>query len=201
MTIQSHLQLIGRAKWFIALVVIVGTLAGFAFVWTRPVTHMASMSFEIQFVNRPEAQDYRYGSYYELKASEMYVQHLMSLFHAPSSASDMLQRADVPVENASSGDVTKRFNVRQHSNQHFEVTFGDRDAAVTDRLATGVAGVVVENAATSGAMNNVEQFRIVPSEPFLYESRRDPRLGALIGLCGGILLSLVLVYLREYFRE
>jgi capsular polysaccharide biosynthesis protein len=200
MDIRTHAHLLRTSIWFLVLTTIVCAVAGFAYAFTRPVVNTASMSFQVEYVNRPEAQDYRYGGYYEQKGSEMYTLHVMSLFQSPSIVARIYEQADLPTDDLSAGDIVQRFHVRQHSNQHFVVDFGDRERGVVEQIAAGVTSVVQENVAQSGSINGVPQYRVEPAGVFYAESRRNPWMATVAGALIGFLGSVALVYIREYLR-
>lgn len=201
MDIRTHTRILKDSLWFVLLMTVVLAVAGFFFAYTRPVTHVASVAFQVNFVNRPDAPEYRYGGYYEQKSSEMYVQQLMSLFQTPSHAAEMYLAAGVSTEGHSGGDLTRRFNVKQLSNQNFVVEFGDPDRDVTSAFATNIVSVVEQNVATSGAINETPQFTVQASTPFYFESRRNPVMAGVVGALIGIIGSVVLVYIKEYFTS
>lgn len=201
MQLQQHTRMLRNARWWIVLVTLFAGVAALTFAMIRPVVYNTVVSFEIVPVNRPVSTDYQYGAYYELKASELYVQHLMSLFLSPAIVEEVYTTARVGYRIDSVSRFTSRFATKQYSAQQFIVQFGDQNRETAERLGDAVSTVVQQHAIISGAINQQQIFSVLPQTPVIAAERTHPAVATIIGLLAGFLLSIVLVYIREYFRE
>lgn len=201
MQLQQQSRILRDARWWIVLVTLLAGVAALTFAMIRPVVYNTVVSFEIVPVNRPVSTDYQYGAYYELKASELYVQHLMSLFLSPAIVEEVYTTAGIGYRIDSMSRFTNRFATKQYSAQQFVVQFGDQSREAAERLGTALTTVVQQHAAISGAINQQQIFSVLPQAPVIAAERTHPAIATLIGILAGLLLSIVLVYIREYFRE
>lgn len=201
MELRTHAHILRNTRWFIILVTILVGVVGLIFSIVRPVSYKAVASFEVNFVNRPNVEEYQYGAYYELKAAEIYTQHLMSLFVTPAVVAEVYEAADMGYEIDSIPRFTSRFQAKQYSAQNFAVIFKDYNQDVAMSLAQAIGTVVSEHAGTSGSINDKAVFSVTALKPVVAVAEMEIWMVTVVGALAGLILSLILVYLREYFRE
>ncbi|OGY85598.1 MAG: hypothetical protein A2233_03185 [Candidatus Kerfeldbacteria bacterium RIFOXYA2_FULL_38_24] len=200
MELRTHAHLIKNAQWFILLFTLLAGVAALLFAVFKPVSYNAAASFEVELVNRPAVTDYQYGAYYDLKAAELYTQHLMSLLMTPAVVKEIYQQAGVSYTIESFSVFTNRFHTKQYSAQNFIVNFSDHNADSANRLAKALGEVVVKHSEDTGSINQERVFYVKVLDPVVAENQINLWLLTVLGLVGGFLTSLILVYLREYFR-
>lgn len=200
MDLKKHAHILRQAKWFILLMTVVTGVAALTFSLVRPETYKTVVSFEVELVNRPVTPDYQYGAYYDLKASELYVQHLMSLFVTPAAVEQVYQSAGFGYTIDSLSRFTNRFSTKQFSSQNFSVQFTDYHRDSAEKLAAAVTDVVVKNAAVSGKVNDQQLFTVNAYPAVIAPSEVNPTVVTIVGVLAGLLGSIILVYIREYFR-
>lgn len=202
MELRTHARILKQAKWFIVLVTILCAAAAYFFAITQPTKYNTVVSFELQFVNRPAAENqYQYGSYYDLKGAELFTQHLMSLFSTPAVVAEVYDTAGQGYEIDNIGRFTGRFTAKQYSAQHFVILFDDHNPDTAKKLGNAVVSVVDKHVREAGSINQEAVFTVQGFDPVIAPAQVNPWLVTVIGLFGGALMSVILVYLREYFRE
>lgn len=202
MELRSHAKILKEAKWFIATITVLVGVAALLFAVLRPDSYTSVVSFEVNFVNRPVNQiDYQYGSYYDLKGAEIFTQHLMSLFKQPAVVAAVYEAAGHSYEIDNIGRFTNRFKTSQYSAQSFAVQFTDRNEFNAKGLGEAIVDVVEGRGAAAGTVNGESVFEVIGAEPVVAQTEQTVWFVTLIGTLAGFLLSLVLVYLREYFRD
>lgn len=201
MELRSHAALIKESGWFILLITVLAGGAGLVFSIVRPVSTTTVVSFDVQFVNRPKSDDYQYGTYYEQKASEIFVQNLMSSLMTPAVVEQILTAADLPASVDNLARATNRFKTKQLSAQNFSVSFREYHPETALKLSAAVTTVIEKRADILGVLNETPVFRVHGLPPVT--ATNDVPMWATIigGLFAGFLASLVLVYLRAYFNE
>jgi capsular polysaccharide biosynthesis protein len=200
MEMRSHARLLANSKWFILLLTVATGVAALVFGVVRPVTYKAVVSFDVAFPTRQETLDYQYGAYYELKAAEIFVQHLMSSLRTPAVVEQIYQEAGLGYEIDSISRFTNRFQAKQYSAQNFSVTFTDRNRETAETLATAVVTVVEKRAKKAGTIEDEPAFAVTGLKPVVAESEFNLVIVTLVGILAGLVSSIILVYLREYFR-
>ncbi len=201
MELRTHAHILRNARWFIILMTIVVGVAAMIFTIVRPVPYKAVASFEVNFINRPAAEALQYGAYYDLKAAEIYTQHLMSLFLTPAVVAEVYETAGMGYEIDSIAQFTHRFQTKQYSAQHFAVIFKDYNKGTAENLAKAIGTVVEKHTKTSGSINDQEVFSVTAFTPVVAEAELEIWLVTIVGALAGCIVSVLLVYLREYFSS
>lgn len=203
MELRSHAKIIKEARWFIATVTVLVGVAALLFAVLRPQTYTAVVSFEVSFVNRPAVDgiEYQYGSYYDLKGAEIFTQHLMSLMRTPAVVAEVYETAGHDYQIGNISQFTNRFKTSQYSAQNFVVQFTDQNEFAAKGLGEAVATVIQNHAPAAGSINGEPIFEVRADEPVVAVSEHAIWFVTIVGVLAGLLMSLVLVYLREYFRE
>lgn len=202
MELRTHITILQRAKWFIILFTLAAGVAAFVYAIYRPVSYEAVVSFNVELANRTATPDYQYGGYYDLKAAEIYTQHLMSWLLTPAVVEQIYQEAGVSYSIDSIPRFTNRFKTHQYSAQNFDVEFHDYNRETAEKLAVAVATVISSRADdTKGIADDQPLFVAQPLDPVVAEDELNPWFVTVVGLIAGLLASIILVYLREYIRE
>lgn len=201
MELKSHAEILKKNGWFILVFSVLVAIAALVMALTRPVQYKSVISFDVDFVNRGEVAEYEYGAYYDLKGAELYTQDLMSWFKTPAFVEDIYQTAEVGYEIDNIARFTNRFKARQYSALNFAVEFSDSYEPNAKKLSNAIAALVVERASTASTVDGQAVFTVSALDPVIAAVEYDPWFVTFIGLIAGGILSLILVYLREYFRD
>lgn len=198
--IPSHLQIITRAKWFILAFTVLTCVVAGTWAAQQQTSYKAVVAFDVRVANRATTPDYQYGAYYDLKGAEIFTQHLMSWFKTPAFVEDIYKKAGTGYTIDSLSQFTNRFQAKQYSAQNMVVNFSDYNETTANKLAVAVASVVSERANSQVTNTDQSQFNVVAQTPVVVASKTEPWMAAGVGLIAGFVLSLILVYIREYFR-
>lgn len=202
MELRDHLNIIKKAQWFIIVFALCAALAAFAFTYFQPEKYKVSIGFDINMVNRPAGTDYQYGSYYDLKGAEIFSQHIISWFLTPSFVAEIYEKAEIPFEIDSFSGFTNRFKAKQYSAQNVVVTYTDVYEPNAEKLAAAIVEVVQEK--TKAAETDVDgknQWEAVNAEPIIVLTENPYWFTALLGLVAGLVIAVLLVYLKYYLKE
>ena len=201
MELRTHITILKRAKWFIILCTLAVAVSAFVYAIYRPVSYAAVVSFDLQLTNRSQTADYQYGAYYDLKAAEIYSQHVMSWLLTPAVVEQIYQEAGVAYSIDSIPRFTNRFKTHQYSAQNFDVEFHEYNRDTAEKLAAAVATVISTRSDVTGSVNDLPIFTVHPLDPVVAPDELNPWFVTVIGLIAGLMASVILVYLREYIRE
>lgn len=202
MEMKHDLQYLKKFAWAIALFGIATGVIAFIVASQRQPMYQAVMTYELNLVNRPATKEYQYGSYYDLKGSELVVQHLMSLLRSPSVISEIYQTAQVGYSINNLAQFTNQFRTDQGSAQEFTVTFSRYQKLEAEALATAMTKVLTSRTASAQqdtVGNNL--FYLRANEPVIVYQQLNPWLAGSVGLVTGWLLTIVLVYLKRYLQS
>ncbi len=196
MEVKEHAKIYNKAKWFLAIFTLVVAVAAFVFASYRTETYKVAVSFDVNLVNRAETVDYQYGAYYDLKGSEIFTQHVMSWLMTPAVIAEIYDEAGQSYEIDNLSQFTSRFNSKQYSAQNFYVTFTEYNPEQGEKIGQAMGKILEEKAPQANSA-----FALEASEPVVVKQELNPWTAGVVGLIVGFILSITLVYLREYFRE
>lgn len=201
MELRSHARILNDTKWFILVLTLLVGLAAFIFAITQPVRYKAVVSFELMFGDRPETLEYEYGAYYDLQAAEIFGQHMMSWFRSPAFIAEIYEAADQGYEIETIPKFTGRFQAKQYSAQQIVVEFYDHNPETAEKLGNAVTRVVERHAKEASSINDESVFVVKGQKPVVAEAVYNIWLVTVVGVVAGLILAVILVYLREYFRQ
>lgn len=191
-------------KW-LGLILGFGLITGiisFAIMHYRAPMYQGVITYEINLVNRPSTKDYQYGAYYDLKGSELLVQHLMSLLRSPSVISEIYQQANLNYTVENLAQFTNQFRTDQGSSQEFTVTFSQYQLSETEILARAITTVLTDRtAAVQQDSSGQSLFQLQASDPVTIYQKTNPWLAGSVGLVAGWLLAVVIIYLKRYLQS
>jgi len=202
MELHSHAKIIKGNAWFIVVFTLLVGIAAMVFALVRPVQYKAVVSFDLDFAGQAATADYQYGGYYELKAAELYVQDLMSWFKTPAFVEQIYLAAGFEPAIDNIAQFTNRFQAKQYSALNFAVQFTDASRDNAEKLSAAIV-TMVEDGAGAADQGDGEKvlFTVQALDPVVAESKFPIWLVTSVGVLAGLILSLILVYLREYFRK
>lgn len=202
MTLSESWKVIKKARWFILIFVLVAALAAYWFAGSQPDKYKVSIGFDLILNDAPQAGEYQYGSYYDLKGGEIYSQTIISWFMTPSFVEEIYQKAEIGYEIDSFSRFTTRFKAKSYSAQNVIVTFDDVYEPNAEKLAQAITGLVEEKSkqvVMDGEGKPVWEARA--DEPVIVLTENPVWLIVLLGALGGLIVSVILVFLRHYFKN
>lgn len=184
-------------SWIIGFAAL-GLALGVVLTFVMPQKYDASVSFDVQRINKQSTAEYQYDGYYEIQASDLFSQTVISWFLTPSILFEIYEEADVSPEIATIAEFSKRFTARKYSPQNIVVSFSE----TTETRATNLGKAMVTIVETrSKDLNKTEDnqalFEIKGATPVIVEHEYSLLLYGLVGaIIGGLLGVAVLSYRR-----
>lgn len=170
------------------------------FSYSRQTTYTSSISFAVNRINKQETQYYD-DSYYGIQAADLFSQTVISWFMTPSVLLEIYDQSGVDPKITTIEKFTSRFKTKKYSAQNIVVKFTERDRETAEKISDAAVLVMESKAADlNRSANNKALFEIVAAKPVIVENRINIYLVGAIGLVVGFLLSIVLVYLKEYLK-
>lgn len=202
MELKDHLQIIKSAKWFIIVFALLVGIGSFYIGYARPANYKTVVSFDVLMTNREDTADYQYGTYYDLKGAEMFVQTATSWLRSPSVIEAIYQDAGIGYEIKNIDRFTNRFKATLDSAQSFTVIFNDLSEANANKVGVSLGKVLAQKALEANKdSKNKSLFELKAAEPVVVVSQLNIYLVAILGVVVGIVIAVILVYLKKYFTE
>lgn len=201
MELRSHIQILTKAKWFVLVFTALVAIIAITFSMTRPVRYQAVVSFDIAFVNQSSTPDYQYAAYYEQRSAEIYAQTMMSWLRTPAVVKEIYDAANVGYTIDSVARFTNRFQAKQYGAQNVVVFFDDVNEENAEQLSVGLISVMEQRSEEIASVGESNVFEVRGLEPVVVQKEVNPFLVAVVSIIAGFIASVILVYIREYFRS
>lgn len=200
MELRDHWKIVIHHKWFVLGFTLFVGAAAFFFSLYRPEVYKVTLSFDVFAVNKTATDEYQYGSYYDLKAAEVFTQNVMSWMMTPAVVVDIYRAADVGYSIENIDRFTNRFRGKQLGAQNFTITYTDTSRTNAEKLAQGMTQVVENRSETILTSESGEAiFSVQGNQPVIVKSNFGSTTTTLVGVIVGLVLSIILVYLHKYF--
>ncbi|MBU1673451.1 hypothetical protein KJ839_03305 [Patescibacteria group bacterium] len=202
MTLSESWKVIKKARWFIIIFTLVAALAAYWFVNAQPEKYKVSIGFDLILNDAPQAGEYQYGSYYDLKGGEIYSQTIISWLMTPSFVAEVYDNAEIGYEIDSFSQFTTRFKAKSYSAQNVIITFDDVYEPNAKKLAESIIELV-ETKSREVVMDGEGKpvWEAKADKPIIILIENKVWLVVVLGALGGLIVSIILVFLRYYFKN
>jgi len=195
------MNIIVKYRIFIIILTLVAIIAAGGFTYLKPVEHDTSIAFSINRINKQETEDYQYDGYYAIQASDLFSQTVMSWMMTPSVLLEIYERAGIDPQITSTENFISRFKAKKYSPQNVVVRYRERDKQTAQKIADAIIAIVEEKTAAAVQTSDQKAFFVfVGSLPVIVEKKPLLWLNLIIGLVGGLLVSIIAAYTVEYLR-
>lgn len=196
---KTFLSLLVKFKWVLVFALVVALVAGI-FSWQRGDRYRVSVALVVSRMGTQQATDYKYDSYYALKASDEFSDTIAGWFKTPEMTVAIYKKAGLSYGNPSLGSLARRFDAAKIAPNIVEVRFGAKSEAEANALAQGVNNAIQEKAyLISAASWQGISFATMGSEPVVVKSDYLIWLNALAGLLVGLVVGLFGRAAKDFF--
>ena len=201
MELKQYIKIIKR---HIKSILMVSTLVGFfalIFSAVKPVTYETSLSLLISRAAAQETQDYKYDSYYAIQANDLFANTIVGWLKSPEIVVAIYKEAGVkfPVKNLRK--LEKFFKAFKTSPHSVEVKFKSKTKKDAQSIAKTVVSVLKKKTTTISRISQEEiVFSVVGSDPVIVEKKPNLILNTIVGVISGLLLGILIVFGKEYFK-
>ena len=196
---KDFFSIVKKYVLMVILIIFVIVLAATTFSLARPQKYQSSASLLIQPVREPTTQ-YQYGGYYAIQASEMFAGTILGWLKSPEVLSEILQEAKMPVGASEIQALSNQISARKIPPQNIELNVIDLNQEKAKLLASSTINIIksktelINKSASDGSA-----FTIISSDILTMENRPNIIFNVGLAFIIGLILGLVLVFLREYF--
>jgi uncharacterized protein involved in exopolysaccharide biosynthesis len=185
----------------VGVFLVAGLLGAALVTWLWPVSFDTEMSIFLNRSNMQKSEDYRYGGFYELGASEYFSEVIAKMFQSPSVVREIWERSNF-LKEKKLGSLKRFFRSEAVSVQQVEVKF-KTDKEEEARLMSEKAFAVVEEKVDEiNQMNQKDAyFALIKTDPVIVKSEVYWWLNFIIGLGGGLILGVLSVIFIESLKR
>jgi len=186
------LKYFNNYKWVLVFAVLVALAAGI-FAWQKD-KYSVSLSLTISRVGTQNSTDYKYDSYYALKASDEFGSAVEGWFRTPEMAQIIYKQADLSIDVTTLAGLSRLFQASKISPTTVEVRFGAANENDVKKISRAIAGVAAAKADLLSAKSNQGvAFTVIGGEPVIatnyFSVWQDALLGLIVGLVFGVFVK------------
>lgn len=205
MELRDYLKILGRSWGLILTLTILVTAA--TIIWTKvtPVKYDSSVTM---VVNKPNtvpqrtANYFQYDKYYSIQASSLFADTLTAWLSSPSTAKEIYEKAGLEVPDVSLKKLGKIFKPRRLPPVTIGITVTDKDKDRAEKLVKAAAAIMDEKTTQQHEGDDPDHYFTLISGPVATaQNKPDMAVNIILGVLGGLILSLVIVYVREYLKQ
>lgn len=205
MELRDYLQIINRSKGLIALITLLITAAVIGWSVAQPVKYESSATIVVNKPNPVSQRDvafYQYDKYYSIQAASLYADTLAAWLSSPGTAKEIYEKAGLPVPDVNLKKLSRIFKPRRLPPVSLSIAVKDQDRTKAEKLVNASIAILDERTQEQNKGDNADHhFNLIGGATVTAPARPDLAVNTIIGLIGGLLLSLIIVFLRHYLKE
>lgn len=181
--------------------ILVGLLAGILFHFL-PSNYIASGSFYITRKEDNSESFFTYEGYYSQQTATTYTNSVVALAESVDVKKQVLEKVDLPIDDQNIRKINKSMSVKKTGPQIINITFKDKDLKKVKTIWQSISDILIETSKEIN-LNGDGKLTVVKisEEPFIKEGYKTLWMTGVAGIIFGCSLGLLIVSLKEYFKD
>jgi capsular polysaccharide biosynthesis protein len=205
MELRDYLKILGNSWLTIALITLAA--AGLAAAWSKaqPSKYESSVTM---VVNKPNTipqrsvEYFQYDKYYSIQASSLFADTLTAWLSSPSTAQEIYVKAGLPVPDVNLKKLSRIFKPSRMQPATISLTVREDEKVEAEKLINAAVAVMQDKTTQQHEGDDPDHyFSLISGAVATAELKQDTLLNVAIGLLSGLVLSLILVFMRDYLRR
>lgn len=199
MELKNYFQWFKKIR-FILLFALVVALAAGTFSWFKEEKYSASLSILVSRLGTQQAADYKYDSYYALRATDEFGETIVGWLKTPEIASAVYQKAGISSAPESLAGLSRKFKAFKASPNLVEIRYGSNSEDEARKLAQAVGEVLTEkiNLIYASSWQGIG-FVILPGTPVIVKNTAAVWWTVLAGFLVGLAVGFFVQVAKEHF--
>lgn len=200
MELKDYVKIIGKRLWLLIAVTLVVTIGAYIFTLMLPVSYDGSVSFFITKEPEKSSQNnYNYDKYYAIQASGFMADSIITWLQDPSNVMEIYNNANLNLPTEKINSLTKAIDATKKSPATININMSGADEASVKKLMDTTIKFVDSKNKSENTNSTSGNFDLNYSNPTVVKHQNSPLTNAVIGFVAGIILSLMIIFLAEYF--
>ncbi len=201
MELRDILKKIRKNRGLLAIFISMGLIAGVLF-YLLPSNYIASGSFYVTRKEDNSESFFTYEGYYSQQTATTYTNSVVALAESVDVKKQVLNKLDIPVNTQNIRKINKSVSVKKTGPQIVNITLKDKDLDKAKTLWEGVSEILIDtskeiNLEGDGKLSVVK----ISEEPFIKETYKPLWITSVAGILFGFSLGMLIIGLKEYFKD
>lgn len=201
MELKDYLKILRKEKKLLVGTVLILLFWVAIFSALKPVAYDTDLSLLVAKNGTQDTNDYKYGGYYAVQASEEIGDNMSQWLKSASVVNEIYSRAGI----SGSGELkalSKFFKADKISSQYVRVNYRTGDEESAKKIAKAAGSVIAEKLDSLEKLSNGEiSFKIIPSEPLVVKTADNIFLNGFLAIVGGLFLGIMFAFAKNYFYD
>lgn len=194
-------EFLARHKLIWVFALLVAAAAGI-FSWRATQNYTGSLALTISRSGTQEAIDYKFDSYYALRATDEFGSTVVGWFKTPEIASAINKKIGVDSSGWSLSGLSGRFKAAKISPNLVEVRYGAVSQDDVKKIASAINQVIAEKVnLLNSSSGQGSAFVVIAGEPVAVKNTYNFLLGVLAGFLVGLVFGFFVQAAKEYFKN
>lgn len=203
MELREFLQLLGRYSRVLLLGAVLGGVLGLGVTWWLPEKENASLLLYVRRAAQASNPSfYTYDGYYSQQAAERYTDTVVGFLENPGILKQAAERLNLPTDQKFLKRLGRSVEIKRIAPQLINISVTRPSADEAQRLSLALATVTK---ARTEELNQVGDaalaLDLVNAEPIVVRPEPILILDGVVGLLGGLLVSLLAALFWDYLRD
>lgn len=201
MEIKEIIKKIRRNRLLLGISCFLGLLAGFVF-FTLPPTYTASGSLYVSRKAENSEAFFTYEGYYSQQSAITYTNSVVALAESTDVKEQILKSLEIPINTPSLRKLNKSVIVKKTGPQIININVKDKDFDKSQKIWEELSKSIIETSKNINEDGNDNLSVVkVSDKPLIRENYKPPLIIGLAGLLLGFSIGLLIISLKEYFRD
>lgn len=201
MEIREIIKKIRRNKVLLGIFCFLGLLAGFVF-FILPPTYTASGSIYVTRKAEDSGTFFTYEGYYSQQSAIMYTNSVIALAESSDVKDQVLKSLGMPRGATNLRKLNNSIVIKKTGSQIININVKDKDSNKAQKIWEELSNSIIETSKNINEDSNDNLSVVKVSEkPLIRKNYKPPIIIGLAGLLLGFSIGILIISLKEYFRD
>lgn len=201
MELKDYLKIISQKFWILVVVTIIAGAATYLFSVMIPTSYDGVAYINVAVKSQNQGDYYQYDNYYSIQASSLFADTIALWLQDPANASQIYKEAGIDLSKYSLKNLQKLFQIKRKPPATVVITLNNSDKDKTEFLIARTINLVESQTKKWADEELVKNAEAVTSAPVVLEHKMPILLNTILGLIGGFILGLAVVFLAESLNK
>ena len=201
MEIREIIKKIRKNRVLLAISSFLGLLAGFVF-FILPPTYTASGSLYVTRKAEDSGTFFTYEGYYSQQSAITYTNSVVALAESSDVKKQVLESLEMPLDTTNLRKLNNSIIIKKTGSQVININVKNKDSNKAQKLWEELSKSIIETSKNINEESNDNLSVVkVSDKPLIRESYKPLFLLGMGGLLLGFSIGLLIISLKEYFRD
>lgn len=198
MELREIFQIIKR-KFILIIVIVALSLGGSYYFSINSGNKYDSSSILTIQANREKTDQYQYGGFYSIQASDLFINTIIGWIKSPNIVAEIFEKADIPFDDSQIDSLGKEIYAKKVPPQNIMLVITDSQSIRSKKIIESTISLIKEKTSQLALVaNSSANFEIVSSDPITTTNKPNGLFNMAVALIASLILSIIIIFVIEY---